>query len=79
MSVYFLNLLSFQEHFLEHPSATDLLRNLMDWFLYDNGLRHERVNYINLYIYTKISLIKIICIFNIFTVIDLPSFKRKKK
>ena len=22
----------------------DLLRKLMDWFLYDNGLRHERVN-----------------------------------
>ena len=21
----------------------DLLRKLMDWFLYDNGLRHERV------------------------------------
>ena len=23
---------------------TDLLRKSMDWFLYDNGLRHERVN-----------------------------------
>ena len=24
--------------------STDLLRKSMDWFLYDNGLRHERVN-----------------------------------
>ena len=23
--------------------STDLLRKSMDWFLYDNGLRHERV------------------------------------
>ena len=26
-------------------SITNLLRKSMDWFLYDNGLRHERVNY----------------------------------
>ena len=25
--------------------STDLLRKSMDWFLYDNGLRHERVKY----------------------------------
>ena len=25
--------------------SIDLLLKLMDWFLYDNGLRHERVNY----------------------------------
>ena len=25
--------------------SIDLLRNSMDWFLYDNGLRHERFNY----------------------------------
>ena len=25
-------------------AAIDLLRKSMDWFLYDNGLRHERVN-----------------------------------
>ena len=24
--------------------SIDLLRKSMDWFLYDNGLRHERVN-----------------------------------
>ena len=24
--------------------SIDLLRKLMDWFLYDNGRRHERVN-----------------------------------
>ena len=24
----------------------DLLRKSMDWFLYDNGLRHERVNWL---------------------------------
>ena len=24
--------------------STDLLRKSMEWFLYDNGLRHERVN-----------------------------------
>ena len=23
--------------------SIDMLRKLMDWFLYDNGLRHERV------------------------------------
>ena len=27
-----------------HTSQFDLLRKSMDWFLYDNGLRHERVN-----------------------------------
>ena len=25
-----------------------LLRKSMDWFLYDNGLRHERVKVVNL-------------------------------
>ena len=24
--------------------SIDLLRKSMDWFLYDNGLRHEKVN-----------------------------------
>ena len=24
--------------------SIDLMRKSMDWFLYDNGLRHERVN-----------------------------------
>ena len=27
--------------------STDLLRKSMDWFLYDIGLRHERVKEIN--------------------------------
>ena len=27
--------------------SIDLLRKSLDWFLYDNGLRHERVKYIN--------------------------------
>ena len=26
--------------------SIDLLFKSVDWFLYDNGLRHERVNYI---------------------------------
>ena len=28
--------------------SIDLLCKSMDWFLYDNGLRHERVNVISL-------------------------------
>ena len=27
--------------------STDLLRKSMDWFLYDSGLRHERVKYVH--------------------------------
>ena len=26
-------------------TKNDLLRKSMGWFVYDNGLRHERVNY----------------------------------
>ena len=30
-----------------------LQRKLMDWFLYDNGLRHERVKHFSLPRYSK--------------------------
>ena len=33
----------------------DLLRKSMDWFLYDNGLRLERVNYAEWYHYVDLS------------------------
>ena len=32
---------------LYRNQATDLLWKSMDWFLYDNDLRHERVNILN--------------------------------
>ena len=34
--------------YARYPSAVKVLRIIyMDWFLYDNGLRHERVKYLN--------------------------------
>ena len=44
--------------------SIDLLRKWMDWFLYDNGLRHERVKPVALVIpisfftFTQMSLLK---------------------
>ena len=40
---------SFMTRLLSYRNqSTDLLRKSMDWFLYENGLRHERVNYLRL-------------------------------
>ena len=42
-NVYMLTL-SLRRPLSYRNQAIDLLRKSMDWFLYDNSLRHERVN-----------------------------------
>ena len=41
----------------------DLLRKSMDWFLYDNGLRHERVKNSILLIISELILVRFLVIF----------------
>ena len=40
--------LSWQRPLSYRNQSIDLLRKSMDWFLYDNGLRHERVKSIEI-------------------------------
>ena len=45
--VLFLHVKSFMTESLYRNQSIDLQSKSMDWFLYDNGLRHERVKCVN--------------------------------
>ena len=60
---FFLNSLSRRRPLSYRNQSIDLQSKSMDWFLYDNGLRHERVNLVrftldNVYARTTLHEIK---------------------
>ena len=52
MSVKLVLTLSWRRPLSYRNRSTDLRSKSMDWFLYDNGLRHERVKWLNPFLVT---------------------------